>query len=550
MSATSCVGWVRSLCVGLLLVGAVARPAAAQPISPGATAINASGVLEIVHEDFADHGRYLYFLEQADGSRIPLRFSGKPPSNLSTGDRVRVHGRPAGGSLLVTSGSTGIVGMARTTSSSPPLPNALGAQTTLVILVNFQDAPSNQPYTVADAQNVVFGTASSFFLENSYQQTWLTGDVAGWFTIAQSSTACDTAAIANDAQAAATAAGFNLSSYAHLVYAFPQNNACGFAGSSFIGGSPSQSWLNGDSLDLHVIDHELGHALGLWHSHLLDCGTGATIGSSCSVLEYGDIIDTMGAPQTPSPHYDAFQKERLGWLNYGTSPAITTVQSGGTYSIATYEQPGSGPNALKILKSIDPVTGAKTWFYVEARQATGFDAFIANEPSQNETGGVLVHLGTDGDGNSGDLLDMTPATPTYYWWFDPALVAGQSVTDSADGVTLTADTVTSTGATVTVQYGAAVAVATSQQSYSPGQTVSAMATATSGGSPVAKASVSFTITKANGAVVTGTATTGSNGVATYNLKLKRNDPAGTYVVSVATTIKGTPCNAKANFSVQ
>jgi hypothetical protein len=82
-----------------------------------------------------------------------------------------------------------MTGLARTQPAPPAgtLPNTLGAQSTLVILVNFQDDPANQPYTVVDAQSAVFGVVSNFFLENSYQQTWVTGDVAGWYTIPLSS---------------------------------------------------------------------------------------------------------------------------------------------------------------------------------------------------------------------------------------------------------------------------------------------------------------------------------------------------------------------------
>jgi len=530
------------------------RPVSANS-STVAAQVEAEGVLEILHQDFPHSGRYLYFLKMPDGTRVPLHFKSRPPTNLLTGDYVRVHGQPSGGTIMLDSGGTSVTTTSKTTSSTAPLPNTFGAQSTLVILVNFQDAPANEPYTVADAQSVVFGTTSSFFLENSYQQTWLTGDVVGWYTLPLSSTTCDASSIASYAQFAASSSGVDLSAYTHYVYAFPQNNACGWAGSSYIGGSPSQSWINGNSLDVHTIDHELGHAFGLWHSHLLDCGTSSTIGSNCTINEYGDILDTMGAPQPASPHYNAFQKERLGWLNAGASPSIATVQTSGTYTINTYETGGSGPNALKILKSIDPTTGAKTWYYVEARQAVGFDAFLANgtcEPcyTQNETDGVLVHVGTDGNGNSGDLLDMTPATPTYYWWFDPSLVVGQSFADPAAGVTMTTASVTSTEATVTVQFAAAVTVTTNQQTYSRGQTVSATATATFGGSPVAKAVVSFAITKANGSVVTGTATTGSNGTAVYSLKLRKNDPAGTYQASAAATINATPRSAATNFTVQ
>jgi M6 family metalloprotease-like protein len=561
-------GVLRGLGLLLLLVAISVGPARAQLNAPAqgqataGTAVALEGEIEIIHEDFKNSGRYLYFLKTSAGRRLTLHFAKHPPTNLLTGDHVSVRGSQSGTTVMLASGGN-VTNLARTQPPAPPptgpLPNTLGAQSTLVILVNFQDAPTNQPYTVADAQSVVFGTASAFFLENSYKQTWLTGDVVGWYTIPVSSTTCEMSSIASYAQAAASAAGINLSAYTHYVYAFPQNNSCGFGGSSFIGGRPSQSWINGidgnGSLDLHVLDHELGHAFGLWHSHLLDCGSSATIGSNCALNEYGDLLDTMGVPQTASPDYNSFQKERLGWLNYGMSPAITTVTASGTYLINAYELASLGPNALKILKSTDPTTGAKTWYYMEARQAVGFDAFLTDGTCltcyvQNETNGVLFHIGTDDNGNSGDLLDMTPATPTYYGWFDPSLMVGQSFQDPAVGVTITTDWVTSTQAAVNVKFSGGVTIATGQQSYLPGQTATTTATATYGGSPVANVSVSFTITKANGNVVTGSANTGSNGTAVYKLKLMKNDPAGTYLAAAAAMIKGNPHNATTDFAVQ
>jgi hypothetical protein len=192
---------------------------------------------------------------------------------------------------------------------------------------------------------------------------------------------------------------------------------------------------------------------------------------------------------------------------------------------------------------------------LEARQGNGFDAFLTNGTcgscwDQTVTNGVLVHIGTDGDGSSGDLLDMTTATPTCYFWFDPSLAIGQSFTDPATGMTLTTTSVTSVQAAVTVQFTGGMTVATNQQTYSPGQTVSTTATATYGGSPVANVTVSFTITKANGNVVTGSANTGKNGTAVYNLKISRNDPAGTYVAGATSTIKGNPHSASTDFIVQ
>jgi M6 family metalloprotease-like protein len=449
--------------------------------------VQVEGELEILYQDFKD-GRHplSYSLKRSDGTRVPLQFVKEPPTHLLTGDHVRASGQLSGGSLILYSGSTSLAKTTTTstagdatgtTTTSIPVPNTLGAQSTLIILVNFQDA-ATQPYTVADALNMYFGTASNFFMENSYGQTSITGDVVGWYTIPVSVTTCDTSQIATAAQNAATAAGVNLSNYNRYVFAFPQDNACGFGGASYIGGSPSQSWVNGNSLDIHIIDHELGHAFGLWHSHLLNCGTSATIGSSCAVDEYGDILDTMGDPQPPSPHYDTFQKERLGWLNYAASPSIQIVQTTGTYTINPYELGGSGPNSLKILKSTDPTTGAKTWYYLEARQGVGFDSFLTTYVgcescyTQNETTGVLFHIGTDGYGNSSDLLDMTPSTQTVNGWFDPSLVVGQSFQDSTAGVTFTPTAVGSTGATlqITVNGSAACTAASPSVTISPSQT--------------------------------------------------------------------------------
>ena len=106
-------------------------------------------------------------------------------------------------------------------------------------------------------------------------------------------------------------------------------------GASTIGGNPSEAWING-SLDLKVLSHEMGHNFGLYHSHALDCGT-AVLGTNCSVFEYGDRMDTMG--NTSAGHFNAFQRERLGWLDYGISSAITTVQANGCksrHSMARY----------------------------------------------------------------------------------------------------------------------------------------------------------------------------------------------------------------------
>jgi len=571
-----CAKYARLL-LGLLAVSFLAAvpsgfaqtSTATQSVASSGKHVQLEGELEILNKDFKDRAEVSYTLKTTDGKRIAMRFAKEPPTHLLTGDHVQAEGDLSNNTLVLYSGSKvksgGNGGTATSTSSSTgPLPNTLGTQYTLVILVNFQD-DAVQPYTAADAQTMFSRQVNDFITENSYGQTSIAPTVVGWYTIPDSVTTCNLSQIATDAQNAAVAAGTNLSSYTRYVYVFPPDSACGFAGSSYVGGKPSQSWING-SLTVHVIDHELGHAFGLWHSHSLDCGTNATTCSSGTVVEYGDVLDTMGQPQTPSPHYNAFQKERLGWLNFGVSPSIGTVTTSGTYTINTYELEGTGLTALKFLKSTDPTTGAKTWYYLEARQSAGFDAFLTNGTcftcgTQNETSGILFHIGTDGDGNSSELLDMTPSTPNAGGWFDQSLVVGQSFQDSTAGVTFTPITVDSTGATMQITVAGsssgplATSVTTNQSSYLPGQTVTLTVTELSGTTPAAGVSVSATVMSPGGKSTILTGTTGSTGAVQINYKLSKRAAAGTYQVGASpsaptTTLASATAPASTTFSVE
>jgi hypothetical protein len=288
----------------------------------------------------------------------------------------------------------------------------------------------------------VLNTTSTFDMENSYQQTWLTAAVTGWYTIPMLSTVCDYSTLATYARSAASSAGINLSAYRRIVYAFPQNR-CSWWGLGSVGGNPSQAWING-SLQLRVLGHEMGHNLGLWHSHAQECGS-VTIGTSCTNIEYGDTYDIMGAS---SGHFNAFQKQRLGWLNAGSSPPITTVQANGSFVLDPYETTGTNSKALKILKDAT----SNTWYYVEFRR---------------NVNGVVIHTGSDSNGNSSYLLDMTPATSS---WSDAALGVGLTFYDPTTGVRISTQSVSSANAVVNVSVGSTLCVpAAPTVSLSPSQ---------------------------------------------------------------------------------
>jgi hypothetical protein len=394
--------------------------------------VDMDGELEILHEDRAQGSRFVYKLKSF-GIDYSLFFRKNPPTHLSSGAHVKVRGVRVNTALALDSGGS------VQAAAAPIAPNTFGQQTTLVILVNFRNN-ATQPYDATFAANL-FNTTSNFFLENSYQQAYLNTTIKGWYTIdmdapyvvtnadGSKTYNCDYSSISSKADAAATGAGVSLSNYKRKVYAFPQANGCTWWGLGSVGGNPSRAWING-SLQLRVAAHEMGHNLGLWHSHSLDCGA-AVIGGTCTSSDYGDVLDVMGSS---SYHFNAFQKERLGWLNYGSSPPITSAVSNGSYPIYPLETLGNNSKAVKILKSTNTSTGKSVYYYAECRQAIGFDAGLST--NANVVNGLVIHTGDEASGDSSYLLDMTPATSS---WSDPALVTGLSFTDPVSGVTLTSD---------------------------------------------------------------------------------------------------------------
>jgi hypothetical protein len=394
------------------------------------------GVAYVLHEDKRDGSRYLYFLQGTEGD-IAVHFAEKAPV-LQTGSRVKVKGVKLNKALAVGADTGSVQVLAATT------PLIAGAQATAVIMVNFSDKPSS--YSASQIRQVVFTTTSDFHKENSYQQAWLSGDVYGPYTIAMSSGVCDFNGLATQARSAASAAGVSLSAFKRFVYVFPQN-ACGWWGLGTIGGNPSHAWING-TVVLQVVGHEMGHNYGLYHSHALECGS-VTIGTSCSNIEYGDTLDIMG---TSNGHYDAYQKERLGWLNTIGAPPITTATTGGQYLLDAYEPTGTTPKALKVLKSTDG-TGKKTWYYVEYRQPIGFDAFLSS--NTNVRNGVVIHTGSETSPDTSFLLDMTPETAS---WSDPALTTSKTYQDQQAGISIGVAWVTSTTAAVNVTTGGGACV--------------------------------------------------------------------------------------------
>lgn len=338
-------------------------------------------------------------------------------------------------------------GCAHVRAQEAPGVQASGEQKTVVLLVNFADR-ATQPLTPAAAHALVFGTVSDLYWEMSYGRTFFGGDTFGWFTLPVSSSGCDVHLVAREADRAAIAAGVDLAAYDRIVYMAPQN-ACTATGYNSGIDLPSRVWLFTDSFNARVVGHELGHNFGLSHSQALDCGTDV-LGEGCKRHSYGDAADTMGSGATP--HFNAFQKELVGWLGAAGQPGLTTVTASGRHRIEPMAAPGTGPKALKIARGRDALTGEMNYYYVEYRQPVGFDAVLGNAGNLAE--GVLLHTG--GPNQYSLLLDMTPDSDpasSFHDIRDSALVAGRTYADAAAGIRITLVAADASGATVDVVLG-------------------------------------------------------------------------------------------------
>ena len=127
----------------------------------------------------------------------------------------------------------------------------------------------------------------------------------------------------------------------YLVLLVP-NSGCIWSGRALVG----EAKTKGGSLVLHntansfIITHELGHSLGLGHSNLLRCASGAYDGAwsnDCKGVEYGGSIDVMGNVDTSSP-LSVYHQWRMGlldkseiyqsWLNEKVTLSASDVKQG------------------------------------------------------------------------------------------------------------------------------------------------------------------------------------------------------------------------------
>ncbi|HYV26647.1 MAG TPA: hypothetical protein VFA77_03880 [Candidatus Eisenbacteria bacterium] len=393
------LGAVLSLLVTFGLTHSTSAQPAPRIAADDEAPVTVTGDLTVLQaDDFVNHrSEMIYSLKDAAGKTFHLRFDQTPLENLQTGDRVTVHGIGKGNEIAVAANGQGVE------THSVAQAAVTGAQSTIVILLNFLDAPLEcTPQAVNDLMFRNPTSVNTLYQETSYGNVSFAGVVVGPYTINYSSTgACDNDGWAAAGDAAATAAGYNLSQYTRRVYAFPANNTCTWAGLGTIGGNPSRAWIVYCGL-LDIYAHELGHNLGMQHSSTPGC-------------EYCDISDVMGYSGIGPRQVNAPHKVQMGWL---PASKIVTATANMTVTIAPLElYPGatSLPQALKIKRPLP----AKGDYYFSYRERIGFDSSLGSDYADKAN----VHT-----------LNLTQNT-----YFLGSLVNGQSFTDTSkkNGFTVT-----------------------------------------------------------------------------------------------------------------
>jgi chitodextrinase len=446
----------------LLLLVAVLPPAVYAQSNTRGDEVELTGTVAHLHgDDFrqkreADEGVFL----DSGGTLYRLPES----AHANVGQRVTARGEMRNGRFLLTD-LAAAGGSSLTSGSAAASAGASGSKRVAVILFNFSDDAS-QPFTPASVGQTYFATGSSdrsvvnYYNEVGWGRLQLSGQTFGWYTIPATTQTCDPGTWANQADAAAQAAGVNLSSFDYKAYVYPGVSLCGWGGLAEMPGT--RNWING-SPDVGVMAHELGHNLGLSHASsatcTLDNGDKVAYGPNCSKNEYGDQFDVMGGS---ARHINDWHRAILGFTS-----DVQKVSADGTYTLAPVENETGSPHALRIAR------GDGTYFDLEYRQPYGiFDAFSPSSPAVN---GVMIRKVGSASTAKTVLLDTTPQTPSFD---DAPLAAGQTFVDPTTGIMVKTLSVSSTGAQVDIRLRAG-------DSTPPNVTISTPADGASVGLPTA-----------------------------------------------------------------
>lgn len=230
----------------------------------------------------------------------------------------------------------------------PTLPDTLGEQKTIVILVKTKDMMEivSQPEVFEEVIFNLPNGVNAFMKKASRGKTWLSGEVVGWYELEQT-LGCDQEKLEKWAIEAADPE-VDFTAFQRIVVLFPQTlSPCFPAGTSTIGRKTyqtqdgpvraslcllpwegyisAQSMKPGFLLGGGTLCHELLHSLGVWHANSYNCGAASLAAAdSCRAAEYGDPFSISGDGERAT-YPSALHQYALSW--FGEGEVATATQS-------------------------------------------------------------------------------------------------------------------------------------------------------------------------------------------------------------------------------
>lgn len=377
-----------------------------------------TGIYGIHHVDLTKDGlsgtsNTAYVVSPTDGSTpVEIHPVGRQYAKLQMGQMVSIKGYKLDNQLLYDATQPDNVAMidtkpsffsfikkalAQNSTDKSAYPST-GAQSTVVLMMNFNDGTAQPNVTQSHVNSVVFTDVNNFLKTASYNQVSITGDTFDWHTM-NSAFTCDDPTIASAAiNSAASYVDFT-KYYRVIVIAPISYNSCGYDGvqeaatTYGVAGNKTLEAVvmaaeafQGGYLETWIPRHEFTHSFGVFHAVFNNIGSPCRSGGSYST-EYGDCFVKMGG--STGGDLDAPMKLAIGWLDRSSS-RVASPTSSQTYNIYPIEV---NDNNLKAVRVPRPNGG---YLYLEFRGKYGDDADFANSmPNSNIYTGVLLHTYED-----------------------------------------------------------------------------------------------------------------------------------------------------------